>query len=172
VTNYWPIVEPLGAQVDFCHSPEQFETSRKGLPIEKVLIFAAHTVLAEVHEDGFVPLFWNPVGILVPEAIEGLAMLGMPQTAAALNEAAFRLGAPYPRDRNERRDALLACSGGAELLVERIFRSEADPFVELRDALGSEELARLALRLLNLSEAENGGFPAAAGCFLESIKLA
>jgi hypothetical protein len=171
VIDYWPIVEPMGARVDFCHTPKQYEASREDLPLEQVLVFAAHTVLAEVHEDGFVPLFWNPVGILVPEAIEGLVLLGMPQTAAVLNEAAFRLGAPYPRDRNERRDALLARSGGAESLADRIFRTDEDPFVALRRALGSQELDRLALRLLNLSEAENGGFPLAAGRFLESLGL-
>jgi hypothetical protein len=171
VTDYWPIIEPLGARVDFCHTPEQYEASRKDLPHEQVLIFAAHTALAEVHEDGFVPLFWNPVGILVPEAIDGLVLVDMPQTAAALNEAAFRLGEPYPRDRNARRDALLAGSGGAESLADHIFRTDEDPFVALRDALGSQELDRLALHLLNLSEAENGGFPIAAGRFLQSIGL-
>jgi len=65
------------------------------------LLYAAHFCLSEVHNGGFLQLFWNSTGVLVPEAIEGYQALGMPKLAATFASAAGVLGSAYPRDREE-----------------------------------------------------------------------
>jgi hypothetical protein len=77
--------------------------------------------LAEVHNGGFLQLFWNNTGVLVPEAIEGLLAIGMLKMASILREAALPLGTPYPRDRDDRWDALLVASNRDSDELEQMF---------------------------------------------------
>ena len=104
------VIDPLFKTVEYGDTPEAFARSIASLPYSSVILFCAHMCLAEVHNGGFFQLFWNTTGVLVPEGIEGFSTIGMPKMVALILEAASPLGSRYPRDRNNRWDALLAAS--------------------------------------------------------------
>ena len=69
--SYWEVIEPLFKTVEYGDTPEVFARSIAPLPYSAVILFSAHLCLAEVHNGGFLQLFWNTTGVLVPEGIEG-----------------------------------------------------------------------------------------------------
>jgi len=76
--SYWEVVEPLFEVIDYGGTPEAFASSLASLSRSAVVLFSAHMCLAEVHNGGFLQLFWNTTGVLVPEGIEGFTEIGMP----------------------------------------------------------------------------------------------
>lgn len=163
--SYWEFVEPLFGAVKF-DRPEVFFPSIAPLPRSSVLLFAAHMCLAEVYNGGFLQLFWNNTGLMVPEGIEGFLNIGMPEMARLLCETARRLGEPYPRCRDERWDAMLAASVLGEFQLQRIFEKHKNEakglylaFAEATLGLGFDEIDK---RFLETARVENGGFQDAA----------
>lgn len=47
------LVEPLFTAIDIYHSPEKFAAFAAEIPRPSMLLYAAHTCLAEVHNGGF-----------------------------------------------------------------------------------------------------------------------
>lgn len=166
--SYWEVVEPLFSVIQF-DRPEAFFNSITPLPRSSVLLFAAHMCLAEVYNGGFLQLFWNNTGLIVPEGIEGFLSIGMPGMAGLLREAARPLGEPYPRDRDERWDAMLAASALSESQLQQIFeKHKQNPdevkglysaFVEATLGLKFDEIDK---RFWETARVENGGFQDAA----------
>ncbi|MGD0941366.1 MAG: DUF4375 domain-containing protein [Terracidiphilus sp.] len=144
------------------NGPEAFAAAITSIPRSSVLLFSAHTALAEVHNGGFLQLFWNSAGVLVPEAIEGFTTIGMPTMAAILQEAAQPLGKPYPRDRDERWDALLAASGKNAEEIEQIFERAQNFYLGFHEACLALPFDRLNQRFWDIAKTENGGFQDAA----------
>ena len=158
--SYWEVIEPLFDMIDTGNDHQAFIDSISSLPRTSVLLFSAHMALAEVHNGGFLQLFWNTTGILVPEAIEGFTTIGMPTMAAILQEAARPLGSPYPRDRDERWDALLAASTKNAEEIERIFKKAENFYLGFEEATISFDA--LNHRFWDTAKIENGGFQIAA----------
>jgi hypothetical protein len=106
-------------------------------------MFAAHFCQSVVCSGGFEQFFWDPTGVLAPEAVEGFREIGLPQAAALIEAAMDLLGPPYPRDRGERKSRLSQVPEGALDALDEIF------FV--------------------LIKSEEGGFIAAANRYVERI---
>jgi hypothetical protein len=113
IQSYWEVLEPFFSRVDIYNGPENYAAAISALPRHVVLLYATHMFLAEVHNGGFLQFFWNNTGIIAPESVEGFRMMGMPSIASLLDTTASALGNPYPRNRNDRWDALLVLSGRA-----------------------------------------------------------
>jgi hypothetical protein len=168
--RYWELIEPLFDTVNI-DSPEEFVTSIQGLNPLIVDLFAAHFCLSEVHNGGFLQFFRNSTGILAPEAIEGFWAIGMPKLSAVVAEASALLGSPYPRDRDERWDALLVASGRSEEELQAIFREASNSylaFVKATEPLNFKALNKKAWRL---AKEENGDFGNAATAYTHAKGL-
>jgi hypothetical protein len=167
--SYWEVIKPLFSIIEFGEGPESFANSIKSIPRSSVILFAAHMCISEVHNGGFLQLFWNNTGVLVPEGIEGFSTIGMPQMSAILSQAARQLGTPYPRGRDDRWDTLLVASGHSVNELEQIFgkhRDAADQmkglylaFGEATRNLGFDDMNK---QLWESAKIENGGFQEAA----------
>jgi hypothetical protein len=160
--SYWEVVEPLFETVDMGNGPGALASSIDSVPRFSVLLFAAHMALAEVQNGGFLQLFWNNTGVLVPEAIEGFTTIGMPAMAAILKEAAKPLGDPYPRDRDERWDALLAASGRSSRKLKLIFKTAENFYLGFQEATSPLGFDALEQRFWETAKVENEGFQEAA----------
>jgi len=167
VETYWELVEPLFSVINFGGGPETFTQSVASIPRPSLLLFAAHMCVAEVHNGGLLQLLWNNTGVMVPEGIEGFVTMGMPLLAEILRDALRPLGTPYPRDREDRWEALLAASEHSKGEMMRMFK-KLDPddtrgfyavFVDATRNLGFGELNR---QFWETVKTENGGFQEAA----------
>jgi hypothetical protein len=170
VRSYWELVEPLFDAVDI-DSSDGFFASLRGLNPSRVNLFAAHFCLSEVHNGGFLQFFWNRTGVLAPESIEGFRSIGMPNLAAVVSVAAAHFGSPYPRDREERWDALLAATGRSEEELESIFQKESNLYLAFQKAAETLDFDTLDTRALQLASEENGDFGNAATAYAHSIGL-
>jgi hypothetical protein len=168
--RYWELIEPLFDIVDI-DSPEAFFASIQGLNPLTVNLFAAHFCLSEVHNGGFLQFFLNSTGILAQGAIEGLRAIGMPQLAAVVAEASALLGSPYPRDRNERREALLAASGRSEAELQAIFKEASNSYLAFVKATKPFNFKVLNAKAWQLAEEENGDFGNAATACAHAVGL-
>jgi hypothetical protein len=142
--------------------PDDYVAAISKVPRHIVRIYAIHMCVCEVNNGGFLQLFWNSVGVLVPEAIEGFKTIGMPTMAAILCEAAQPLGDLYPRDRDDRWDALLHASGLNEAELETIFKTEDNFYIAFVKAPKSLPFDDLNDQFWDAVKTENGGFETAA----------
>ncbi len=166
--SYWEVIEPLFKLIDLGNGPEAFAGAIATVPRSSVLLFSAHMALAEVHNGGFLQLFWNNTGVVVPEALEGFTTIGMPTMAGILHEAAQPLGDPYPRDRDERWDALLLASGRNPKELMRIFKSAENFYLGFQEATLTLPFDSLNQRFWDTAKAEGGGFQDAATRYAQS----
>jgi hypothetical protein len=169
--SYWEVIVPLFNMIDTGKDYQALVDSISSLPRTSVLLFSAHMALAEVHNGGFLQLFWNTTGILVPEAIEGFTTIGMPTMAAILHEAAQPLGNPYPRDRDERWDALLVASGKCVEELEQIFKKVENLYLGFEEATMTLSFDTLNHRFWETAKIENGGFQIAATRYAQNLYL-
>lgn len=169
--SYWEAIEPLFKIIETGNGHKAFADSISSLPHTSVLLFSAHMALAEVHNGGFLQLFWNETGVLVPEAIEGFTTIGMPTMATILKEAAQPLGDPHPRECEERWDALLSASRKSEEEIEQIFEKAENLFLGFRDATSSLPFDRLDQRFWDTAKVEGGGFQDTATGYAQSSFL-
>jgi hypothetical protein len=166
---YRTLLEPALERINTSESPEKFETSIKEIGRPIVLLYAADICSAEVHNGGFLQLFYNPSGIVVPEAIEGFVSIGMPKTAALIESTSRLLGNPYPRDRDERWDALIEASNRSPQELDTIFKKYSNfyqCFLEATEPLNLDSASR---EFWKLAAEENGGFDNAADLYAQTI---
>jgi hypothetical protein len=175
---YWAVVKPMFGKIDTGTSPENYLASIAGLPRSEVGLYAAHVCLAEIFNGGLLQFFWNKAGVLAPEAAEGFVAVGMTQMAALIRGIAAQLGDPYPRDRDDRWDALLVASGRSESDLTRIFEEVSSgsdsheavnfyrAFLTATEPMGFDKLNEKAW---DLAETENGGFAEAANRYVLSF---
>ena len=171
--SYWEIVEPLFKQIDYGNDSEAFLQSCVSVDHSSVLLFATHMTLAEVHNGGFLQLFWNNTGVLVPEAIEGFLAMRMPAMATILQESAMPLGTPYPRDRNQRWDALLTASRLDSDELERLFEEAENIYLGFVAATSALHFDKLSISFLESANSENNGFQETAtryACTYHSLR--
>ena len=169
--SYWRIVKPLFSAIDYGNDAEAFAASIASEPRPGVLLFSAHMCLAEVWNGGFLQFFWNNTGVLAPEAVEGFRAIGMHSTAALAEEAAFPLGSPYPRDRNDRWDSLLVASGYGKKHLKRIFEKSENLYLAFKEATNKLPFDELSRKFLGTAERENGGFQQAADSYAQNHHL-
>jgi hypothetical protein len=169
VESYWEVLEPRFEEVNIYEGPEKFAESVAALPRPILLLYATHMCASEIHNGGFLQLFWNNTCVCVPEAIEGYTSMGMTNLGGILGKAASTLGEPYPRDRDDRWDSLLGASGRSPEELEAIFESTENLylcFVEATKPLDFDALDRAFWRIAG---EEEGGFDVAATRYVNSM---
>lgn len=154
--DYSSKIQSLFQKVNIYEDVRSFLVSIKDLHYPLLLLYAALFCLSEIHNGGFLQLFWNSSGVLLPEAVEGYRALGMPKLAATFTSAAALLGLPYPRDIGERRDALLKASMYTEDELTRIFEGTENLY--LREATANLAMGALNHEAWELARSENSGF--------------
>jgi Domain of unknown function (DUF4375) len=99
---YWSLVEPFWGKISIYDGAEQFLRQFRALPKHVGHLFAGHWCQSEVCNGGFHKFFWNPTGILAPEALQAYQAIGIPVWAAIVKEAMQYFGEPYPREQFDR----------------------------------------------------------------------
>ena len=143
--GYWDHIEPFWQFVSIYDGPEEFLLHFTETPEHAAHLFALHWCASEVCNGGFQQFFFNSTGVLAPEAAAGFRAVGMPRTAAVVVAAMASFGEPYPRDREERQDALdaLATSGAGDEDWDSPFKDLDNRFYDLlgRENGGMERAA-------------------------------
>ena len=111
------VVEPLWSGL---RTPYEPDDRLQALTPGQRAVYALRWVVAEVNNGGFDQLFSNSTGYLLPEAREAARLLGSPQWARVLDEAAAVIGEPFPRDRDERQERLDALTDESRARLERL----------------------------------------------------
>lgn len=161
LNSYWELVEPIFSDINTEGAASYF-ASIVAVPRPVLLLYAAHFCIAEVFNGGLLQFFWNSTGVIAPEAIEGLVAVGMPRLAAVLSHATMLLGSPYPRDRDDRWDALLVASGKSASELESIFEKAVNLYLAFQEATLPLSLDELNKEAWELARTENDGFQDAA----------
>jgi len=160
--SYWEVLEPHFETINIYENAVTFAASIADIPRHIVLLYAAHMCQSEVHNGGFLQLFLNSTGIIVPDAIGAYKTIGMPILASLLEQAVQPLGLPYPIERDDRWDALLHASGLNEAELEAIFKTADNfytGFVKATNNLLFDDLDR---QFWEAAKTESGGFETAA----------
>lgn len=100
--RYPRVYEPYYDSFDFYHGRAQWEDSIKNIPNKAVHLFAIHWLHLEVYNGGFWQYFYNSTSVSFPEAIDGFKVIGMPNVASIIQEAAAKIGNPFPFDKEAR----------------------------------------------------------------------
>jgi len=167
--QYRSLIRPLFSKIKTAKGASEYLTTITAEPRPLVLLFAADLCGAEVLNGGFLQLFYNPTGVVVPEAIEGLLVVGMPELAAVVEQAIKPLGSPYPRDQEDRQEALLRAPGKSLEEVAQIAKSAPHPFIGFREVTEKLNFDELSRQFWRLYRSENGGFVVAADRYAKSI---
>ena len=154
---YEELLDPLFSRVTTMTGSEAYLAAidKESRPL--ILLYAADLCAAEVQNGGFLQLFYNCTGVVVPEAIEGFHALHMPQTAGLVEEASKPLGSPYPRDEERRHEALLRAPGKSLDEIESIAKDTQHPFIGFREVTKDLDFDALSSRFWELVRSENGG---------------
>jgi len=95
----------------------------------------------------------------------------MTELARVVSEAAVPLGVPFPRNREDRWDALLAASGRNEDELERIFKNYSNLYLAFQEATATLNFDVLSERALELANSKEGDFGEAATHYAHSLGL-
>jgi hypothetical protein len=82
----------------------------------------------------------------------------MPAMALLLETVASKLGNPFPRDRNDRWDALLVESGRSTRDLKRIFKQQKHQYLAFLEATQPLGYDALNEQVWGLANTENRGF--------------
>jgi hypothetical protein len=140
----------VGGFLDLTAHGSTLAAQLRQVPRPLLLAFSANRCQSEVCNGGFHQFFYNPSGAIAPEAVEGFLAIGMPNTAAIVEEANAFFGKRFPRSRAERDRKLPG--------VPDRPREEWDPFFALDE------------RFYAVIRSENGGFDVAADAYIERAK--
>ena len=101
--DYFATIAPHLDSIDVESAPHSVERQLERIPSPANMLLAAHLLRADVRSGGFVHFFWNPVGVLAPEAHDAFVVLGLHAAAEQILEAMRVIGDPYPRTCEARR---------------------------------------------------------------------
>ncbi len=100
--GYWWAIDPYWEEINIHGTSDEFLDSFGRVPELSQHVFAAHWVVFETMNGSFVQFFFNSTGILAPEGVTALRVIGLKDSAEALDLAVKLIGEPYPRERDER----------------------------------------------------------------------
>jgi len=103
----WLVVAEIWKWADFYEAYAPFKQQMAELTKGQRAIYATLWCDAEVDNGGFHQFFGNSTGMLGPDAVEGFRLIGMEESAKAVEAAiAWAKFDPYPRERKERQERL------------------------------------------------------------------
>ena len=94
----------------------------------------------------------------LPKLSRGYSLIGMPTLASLLKEAASVLGTQYPRERNDRKGALLIASGRSQRELKQIFKKQENLYLAFAEATKGLPFDSLDKQFWQAVKTENGGF--------------
>jgi hypothetical protein len=121
--TYWLVVKPVWKKISIYDGGDEYLRQFRAVPPVAGHLFAAHWCQSEVCNGGLHQFFYNPTGVLAPEAVAGFRSIGLTDLADILAEAMRFFGEPYPREQADRHEAFAKCEGK--------LREEWDPFFDL-----------------------------------------
>jgi hypothetical protein len=167
VGSYTDLIDPLWGEIVTHEGERPYLDSIARFPKPLVLLFAIRLAESEINNGGFSQFFYNSSGIVAPEATEGFEAIGMPKTAALLEEALLLFETPFPRDDAPRRAAL-------EMIAESFLEEAGGPLYPSQyPSPGFEAVVRdlvyrtLSEKFFAISQIENGGIEKAATRFAD-----
>jgi hypothetical protein len=112
-------------------------------------VFAAWCLYSQVMNGGFHQFFYNPHGIVAPEAVVGFLGIGMPETAGVVRKAIDMFPRPYPRDRILRWDHVPEEDDGRFRWLDdefcKVADDEAGGFLALADRYAESAVREMEL---------------------------
>lgn len=132
--SYWELIENAFDEVDIYSGPAAFMNDLQPLPAAVQHLLTAHWCQSEINNGGFDQLFYNPTGVLAPEAEAGFRAIGLPAVADLVGTAIARFGPDYPRDQDARVAAMRALPNDGSKAYSglgRCFGDLDDRFYEL-----------------------------------------
>jgi hypothetical protein len=111
--DYWNHVKEAYEEVSIYNGAEVFLRAFRKLPEYIGDLLAAHWILSEVANGGFLQFFLNSTGVLAPEAARAFERMGVPDVAQLVRQAMAYFGQAYPREMKERGRFLAQQSGHA-----------------------------------------------------------
>jgi hypothetical protein len=147
----WRIVQPYWGVVDIYGSPEDFLESFRLVPRNAALLLAVRWCNSEVCNGGLHQFFYNPTGVLAPEAIEGLQAIGASRCSEIIALAARMFGWEYPRDHEERIEVLRTLKRPGKS------RAEWDPFHALDEEYYASKAGDTLYKLMDQFAASEDG---------------
>ncbi len=145
--EYWTLIKPVWDSISIYDGGDRFLANYRSAPEASRVLFAVHWCQSEICNGGFHQFYWNPTGVLAPEAAEAFQKLEMPQAAELISQSISWFESPFPRDRTARQVALDAHA--------KANPKTPDPFEALNDPF------------FDALESEAGGFEAAANAYAE-----
>ena len=103
---FWQILQPAFDRVSIYDGPAVWLRGYASCTPDEQTLLASFWCQSEVRNGGFVQLFLNNTGVVVPEAVIGFENLKLDTLASCVRRAMKRFGDPYPRDRIQRVDIL------------------------------------------------------------------
>ena len=106
------------------------------MPLAEAQVYAGNWCVSEINNGGFLQLFWNSTGMLVPEAVGCFRAVGALDIAETLESAMSFFGLSYPRERLDRMKIL----GGPNLEYpeESPFDAQDERFYEWFETPGND----------------------------------
>ena len=124
-SEYSRLIEPIFESISIYDGPDVFRKQFRTLRPEVGHLLAAHWCQSEVCNGGFHQFFYNPTGVLAPEALAAFRAIGLHEWAELLEQAMLFFGRRYPRDERKRRKRLDSVPIAED--------GEGNPFNELDD---------------------------------------
>jgi len=90
---------------------DRFLADLAAIPEAKRHLLVALWCDREIVNGGFLQLFWNSTGVLVPEAPAAYRALGLDDAATLFETVLGHFARPYPRDRGPRRQTFTLLPG-------------------------------------------------------------
>jgi len=103
---YLAAIAPYLGSIDVQSAPHSVARQLERLPPPANALLPAHLLQADVRSEGFAHFFWNPVGVLAPDAHDAFVVLGLDAAAAQIEQAMRLIGEAYPRACEARRRKL------------------------------------------------------------------
>ena len=101
--NYPKVYMPYYDKFNFYDGRDVWLKSIENIPQKAVYLFAINWLHLELYNGGFWQYFYNSTSNSLSEAIEGFNQIGMADVASLIEEAAKKVGEPFPYDRDKRK---------------------------------------------------------------------
>jgi hypothetical protein len=171
ITAYYEWLRLHLKRIPFSKTTQEYLDSIADLPQPVLAIFAAHCCDSEIGNGGFLQLFYNPTGIVVPEAYDGYVAVGKPELAAIVQRAAKLLGEPYPREWGERQEALLVTSGKSLSEVEEIARETEHPYLGFQKVVEEMDFDKMSTEYYERAIRQRWFFDSAAAGLIARLRI-
>ncbi|MEM1447949.1 MAG: DMP19 family protein [Planctomycetota bacterium] len=131
----WDVIDGMWDAISPSAKPRRLARALRRATEGQIAIFACTWYEREINNGGHVQFFWNPAGILWPEALDGFERMGAGEHAEILRRAVARFDpVPPARDHRERMEQVRAVTGDLDDddFEDEVFSDLDDAFYDLQ----------------------------------------